>query len=483
MYPRNAATPPRIALGAVVQISDGAVQGSGVSVVVRAEGGAETAGGGTISYGASSSIVYYAPTQAETNYTAFVVVAYKTGCLPVAQTIITSASATAGNAGLDWGKVINPTTTLGLSGTTVGTLTTYTGNTPQTGDNYARLGAPAGASVSADVAAVKAETASILTDTAEIGAAGAGLTGITGVTLAASQPGVTIPTVTTLTGHTPQTGDAFARLGAPAGASVSADNAAIKADAAAVKVKTDFLPSATAGAAGGVFIAGTNAATTVTTSFTTTFTGNLTGSVGSVTGAVGSVTGLTASDVSAIKTKTDFLPSVVAGGSGGVLISGTNTGTTTLGALTVTGVTTHTGATTYTGAVTASNASNNFRVNGAVPGASGGLLISGSNAGTTTLGALTVTGATTFTGAVTGSNASNNFRINGVVPGAAGGVFIAGTNAATSITTALTSNIIGDVTGNVSGSVGSVTANVNADVQKVNNVTVNGDGAGTPWGP
>jgi hypothetical protein len=62
-------------------------------------------------------------------------------------------------------------------------------------------------------------------------------------------------------------------------------------DVGAIKTKTDFLPSATAGAAGGVFIAGTNAATTVTTSFTTTFTGNLTGSVGSVSGAVGSVTG------------------------------------------------------------------------------------------------------------------------------------------------------------------------------------------------
>lgn len=44
------------------------------------------------------------------------------------------------------------------------------------------LGAPAGASVSADIAAVKAETASILTDTAEIGAAGAGLTAITSKT-------------------------------------------------------------------------------------------------------------------------------------------------------------------------------------------------------------------------------------------------------------------------------------------------------------
>jgi hypothetical protein len=45
------------------------------------------------------------------------------------------------------------------------------------------------------------------------------------------------------------------------------------------------------GGTNGLFIAGTNAATTVTTALTTTFTGNLTGSVGSVTGAVGSVTG------------------------------------------------------------------------------------------------------------------------------------------------------------------------------------------------
>lgn len=35
---------------------------------------------------------------------------------------------------------------------TVDTLTTYTGNTPQTGDSYVRLGAPAGASVSVDIA-------------------------------------------------------------------------------------------------------------------------------------------------------------------------------------------------------------------------------------------------------------------------------------------------------------------------------------------
>ncbi len=43
-----------------------------------------------------------------------------------------------------------------------------TASTAQTGDNYARLGAPAGASLSADVAAVKTQTAAIETDTQDI---------------------------------------------------------------------------------------------------------------------------------------------------------------------------------------------------------------------------------------------------------------------------------------------------------------------------
>lgn len=82
---------------------------------------------------------------------------------------------------------------------------------------------------------------------------------------------------------------------------------ALATNANAIKTKTDFLPSATAGAAGGVFIAGSNAATSITTALTANITGNLSGSAGSVTGAVGSVTGMTASDVGAIKTKTDQL--------------------------------------------------------------------------------------------------------------------------------------------------------------------------------
>jgi hypothetical protein len=95
-----------------------------------------------------------------------------------------------------------------------------------------------------------------------------------------------LASVGTAATSTAQTGDSFVRIGAPAGASVSADVAAVKADTAAIKTKTDFLPSATAGAAGGVFIAGTNAATTITTALTANITGNLSGSVGSVTAAV-----------------------------------------------------------------------------------------------------------------------------------------------------------------------------------------------------
>jgi hypothetical protein len=110
--------------------------------------------------------------------------------------------------------------------TTVGTLTTYTGNTPQTGDAYARLGAPSGASVSADIAAVKtsvgspAQASSLPSNFAALGITVAGK--ISEVVLC--------DTLTTYTSNTPQTGDSYARIGAPTGASVSADIAAIKAN-------------------------------------------------------------------------------------------------------------------------------------------------------------------------------------------------------------------------------------------------------------
>lgn len=117
MYPRDAASPQRIALGAVVQISDGAVQTSGVSVSVLPQGTTASAGGGTLAF--EQGIAHYTPTQAETNYTSFIVIAYKTGSIPVSVTVVTSASATAGYAGVDWGFVANPTTAVNLSATNI----------------------------------------------------------------------------------------------------------------------------------------------------------------------------------------------------------------------------------------------------------------------------------------------------------------------------------------------------------------------------
>ena len=78
-------------------------------------------------------------------------------------------------------------------------VNTLTGHTAQTGDSFARLGAPAGASVSADIATVDANVDAVLVDTADM------------------QP----------------------KLGTPAGASLAADIATVDTVVDAVKVKTD----------------------------------------------------------------------------------------------------------------------------------------------------------------------------------------------------------------------------------------------------
>lgn len=130
MYPRNNASPERLAIGQVVLIADGTVQTSGVSIVVRPQAGAESAGGGTTAYGADGT-VYYTPTQAETNYTSFVVIAYKASCFSASQTVITTASSTAGSV------VLSGET---HTGAVIPTVSTLTGHTAQTGDSFARLG-------------------------------------------------------------------------------------------------------------------------------------------------------------------------------------------------------------------------------------------------------------------------------------------------------------------------------------------------------
>lgn len=225
-YPRNAASPERIAVGPVILIADGTPQSSAVTVTVRGQGGAEAGGSGTIAYGATGVIVYYTPTQAETDFTSFTVIASKASCIPACVTVITSASATPGYAGVDWGKVANPTTALNLSGTNIdvdqivasvsgavgsvtGAVGSVTGLTAATvhadlDDIQARLPAAltAGGNIKADALALSGDT--VAADNAEAFFDGTGYAGT----------GNVIPTVTTLTGHTAQTGDSFARIGA-----------------------------------------------------------------------------------------------------------------------------------------------------------------------------------------------------------------------------------------------------------------------------
>jgi len=95
MYPRNAASPEPIAIGPVILIADGTVQTSGVTVRIKPIGVAEADGGGTTAY-STDGIILYTPTQAETNYTSFVLIAKKASCIPASITVITTASATPG---------------------------------------------------------------------------------------------------------------------------------------------------------------------------------------------------------------------------------------------------------------------------------------------------------------------------------------------------------------------------------------------------
>jgi hypothetical protein len=124
-------------------------------------------------------------TAAEMNADLVAVTATGTGLVPAYREFYTEADWTSAKAGfLDaaisgvaaavWAAGTRTLTSFGTLAADVwaaatrtitgGTIGTYTGNTPQTGDAFVRLGAPAGASHAADVAAVKADTGGLRTD-------------------------------------------------------------------------------------------------------------------------------------------------------------------------------------------------------------------------------------------------------------------------------------------------------------------------------
>lgn len=170
-----------------------------------------------------------------------------------------------------------------------------------TGDAYARLGAPAGASVSADVAAVKSDSGGIKTKTDSLTFTVAGMVDSNVV----DWKGSAAPAMT---------GDAYARLGAPAGASVSADVAAVKTDTAAVKAKTDNLPASPAAVGSAMTLTAAYDAAKTAASQTSVddlptnaeLTTALAGADDATLAAIAALP--TAATVNAIKAKTDNLP-------------------------------------------------------------------------------------------------------------------------------------------------------------------------------
>lgn len=113
----------------MVSATDGSAFTGAVTVAVTGDAGTQATG--SVGAGActheGNGYHTYAPAQAETNYDLVAFTFTGSGAVPATVQIYTAF--------------------------------------PQTGDSYARIGAPAGASVSADVAAIKSDSAAILTDT------------------------------------------------------------------------------------------------------------------------------------------------------------------------------------------------------------------------------------------------------------------------------------------------------------------------------
>lgn len=214
----------------------------------------------------------------------------------------------------------------------------------------------------------------------------------------------------------PQTGDNFARLGAPAGASVSADVAAVKTDTAAVKVQTDKLGTMMedAGHSPGEFRLSQTAlgfaASVVWDSARATHAnagsfgegaasvqGNVTGSVASVAGAVASVTGNVGGSVAS---------------------------------------------------VTARVTANTDQLAGQTVTAAAGVTFPTSVASPTNITAGTITTATNLTNAPTAGDFTSTMK----------------TSIGTAVAASAVASVTGNVGGNVVGSVGSVTGNVGGNV-------------------
>jgi hypothetical protein len=297
---------------------------------------------------------------------------------------------------------------------TVSTLTTYTGNTPQTGDAYARLGAPAGASVSADVAAIQAKTANLPAAPAST----TNITSASGVSLAASQHVIVDSgTVTTVTNQL---------TGAQVATAVWTDTTA-----------GDFT---TASSIGKSVMNGVTLGTGLTVASVSGAVGSVTGTVGSVTGNVGgNVVGSVASVTARVTANTDQLAGQTVTAAAGVTFPTSVASPTNITAGTITTVTNLTNAPTAGDFTATMKTSITTAATAATPTAT---LANGAHGGAAAT--LTLGGA----GGLTATHTGNTTGSVGSVVGAVG-----------SVTGSVGGNVTGSV-GSVVGAVGSVTADV-----------------------
>ena len=156
MYARNNASPRPITIGAVVQISDGAVQTTGVSVKVRKDAGSWATGAGTLAV--EEGIWSYTPTQSETDCEALQIVIFKTSCIPNSMEVVTTSSSSFGHAGTDQSKIANASATQNLSGTSIKTATDVETKIDAI-DDY----------IDTEVAAIKAKTDNLPANPAAVG--------------------------------------------------------------------------------------------------------------------------------------------------------------------------------------------------------------------------------------------------------------------------------------------------------------------------
>ena len=275
----------------MITAADGTAFTGAVSVAVTVDNGTQGAGGGTAPVSEGNGLHSYTPTQAETNGDHIAFTFTGSGAIPATVQVYTGFPQTVDNNVLAAGAtgfaaidtvvdaILVDTAEIGAAGAgltnigTIATVTTLTGHTAQTGDTYALANGAAGfAAIDTVVDAILVDTgttipATITTAQNDLdiitGASGVNLLTATQASIDAieTDTATTIPaqitalnnvaatdivsagaittlagavvnvdlvdTVTTYTGNTLQTGDSFARLGAPAGASVSADIATV----------------------------------------------------------------------------------------------------------------------------------------------------------------------------------------------------------------------------------------------------------------